>query len=103
MFRLFRPLRLLKSVIRPRALALALPVILYGLYEHNNKCLFGFGGATLEKNKIQDRTTVAEYPANFPIEDRFTSYQLTNTPGYMTAVFDGHGGWQMVHSFPIVV
>jgi len=36
-----------------------------------------------------------QYPSNNPIEDRWSVYQLKALPGSITAVFDGHGGWQM--------
>ncbi len=34
-------------------------------------------------------------PANQPCEDRFNCYQLQSIDGYYSAVFDGHGGWQV--------
>lgn len=36
-----------------------------------------------------------QYPANDPCEDRFNCYQFKNIDGYYSAVFDGHGGWQL--------
>lgn len=95
---LLRGLRLLKPFIKPKALALSAPFLLYGLCNFDQCSFLGFG-SKLSKNKLQDRVTIAEYPANFPIEDRFLTYQLTNADGYVVAVFDGHGGWQMVMRF----
>ena len=34
-------------------------------------------------------------PSNKPCEDRFNCHQLKNLDGYYSAVFDGHGGWQV--------
>jgi hypothetical protein len=33
-----------------------------------------------------------QFPANNPIEDRFSIYALENPKGYFFGVFDGHGG-----------
>ena len=33
--------------------------------------------------------------ANEPCEDRFNCAQLENLDGFYSAVFDGHGGWQV--------
>ena len=75
----------------------ALPLALYMLYEAKLSCLFGFGGTNLTRNKLEGRWNSVEYPANNPIEDRQLIQQLKSIDGYVAAVFDGHGGWQMVH------
>jgi hypothetical protein len=37
--------------------------------------------------------------SNFPCEDRKDVLQLTAINGFAAAIYDGHGGWQVVHSF----
>jgi hypothetical protein len=81
-----------------KALALSIPFLFYGLYEAQSKksCWFFSSSPSLTKNKIDGRISTVEYPSNNPIEDRMVTYQLTSVNGYAAAVFDGHGGWQMV-------
>ncbi|CAG9327984.1 unnamed protein product [Blepharisma stoltei] len=43
----------------------------------------------------QDKTGKVSYPANNPIEDRFVSKKLKSFNARCSAVFDGHGGWQI--------
>ena len=61
-------------------------------------CFFGLGDVKLTRNKVAGRMNDIEYPANNPIEDRHFVQQLKSVEGYVAAVFDGHGGWQMVDS-----
>jgi hypothetical protein len=79
-----------------RPLLTTVPIVLLTLNEARLSCFFGFGGQTLARNKLEGRINNVEYPANNPIEDRMLTYQLTSYDGYVAAVFDGHGGWQMV-------
>ena len=48
-----------------------------------------------ERNKLRGRATISLNPANAPCEDRAHGYQFQNLDGYYSAVFDGHGGWQV--------
>ena len=50
---------------------------------------------TLERNKLTNRAAILVNPSNAPCEDRFNCYQLKNLDAYYSAVFDGHGGWQV--------
>jgi len=54
-----------------------------------------FGGPKQEKNKLTGRVALIQYPSNNPIEDRWAVHQLEAIPGYLSMVFDGHGGWQV--------
>lgn len=80
----------------PTASLVALPVALYMLKEAYASCFLGFGETKLARNKLAGRVNDVEYPANNPIEDRHLFQELTSIQGYVAAVFDGHGGWQMV-------
>jgi pyruvate dehydrogenase phosphatase len=40
-------------------------------------------------------TAALEYPANDPIEDRYTYAKLNGGKAVYAAVFDGHSGWQV--------
>jgi len=57
-------------------------------------CFFG-GSSKLEKNRLTNRIALIQYPSNNPIEDRWAVHQLESIPGYLSMVFDGHGGWQV--------
>lgn len=46
----------------------------------------------LKSNILLNRVSVIQYNANNPREDRHNAIQLKHLPGYMVAVFDGHGG-----------
>ena len=50
---------------------------------------------TMERNILDTRVSVLVNPSNQPCEDRFNCAQLKNLDGYYSAVFDGHGGWQV--------
>jgi pyruvate dehydrogenase phosphatase len=54
-----------------------------------------FKGEKHEKNKLKNRITLIQYPANNPIEDRWSIHQLESLEGFVTIVLDGHGGWQV--------
>lgn len=56
------------------------------------KCFFG---RKTSKDNIESITSVSQYPANNPIEDRYASGKLTSVDGFAAGVFDGHGGWQV--------
>lgn len=40
-----------------------------------------------------------QFPSNHPCEDRSDFRQLINYPGYAAAIYDGHGGWQVVRNY----
>jgi hypothetical protein len=44
---------------------------------------------------MKGRINILQYPANNPIEDRWSCQQLTAIDGYVAIVLDGHGGWQV--------
>lgn len=53
------------------------------------------------QNQIEGRVFIDVEVSNKPCEDRSSITQLKNVNGYAVAVFDGHGGWQMVYIFII--
>jgi len=50
-------------------------------------------------NLIEERLFQKQFPSNNPCEDRSDFRQLTNYPGYAAAIYDGHGGWQVVLNY----
>jgi hypothetical protein len=52
--------------------------------------------AKLSPNILKGRHFSKEEAADSPSEDRSEFYQLTSVDGYAAAVYDGHGGWQVV-------
>lgn len=60
-----------------------------------NGCEESEAEPVLERNKLQKRVKILVNASNEPCEDRFNCYQLKNINGYYSAVFDGHGGWQV--------
>lgn len=48
------------------------------------------------RNQLKDRVRQKQYEANFPVEDYMRSSQLSEIEGYLLAVFDGHGGPELV-------
>ena len=53
-------------------------------------------GKKLERNKLDNRLHTSVLESNFPCEDRKDVLQLSSIEGYAAAVYDGHGGWQVV-------
>lgn len=47
---------------------------------------------------MKDRVYTGLEISNKPCEDRNSQKQLTSINGFAVAVFDGHGGWQVVIS-----
>lgn len=45
---------------------------------------------------MKDRVYTGLEISNKPCEDRNSQKQLTSVNGFAVAVFDGHGGWQVV-------
>ena len=45
---------------------------------------------------MDNRVFIDVEVSNKPCEDRSASKQLESIGGYSVAVFDGHGGWQVV-------
>lgn len=48
------------------------------------------------RNRIENRVSKQQYQANFPVEDYMCDEQLKELDGYLMAVFDGHGGSELV-------
>jgi len=63
--------------------------------QSTNECAPEEKPVTYERNKLEKRAFVLQYPANQPCEDRFNCYQFKSQDAYYAAVFDGHGGWQV--------
>lgn len=61
------------------------------LKDEEVKCFFN----SFAKNDVKHRAHLNQYPANKPVEDRWAIGNLVNTEGFVAAVFDGHGGWQV--------
>ena len=59
-----------------------------------NDCLAA-AAQEAQRNKLQSRAAILVNPANSPCEDRFNCHQFDNLDGFYSAVFDGHGGWQI--------
>jgi hypothetical protein len=49
-----------------------------------------------KRNNIDGRVLKQQYTANFPVEDHMCTHQLKETVGYLMAMFDGHGGPELV-------
>lgn len=47
-------------------------------------------------NNIEERLFFQQINSNKPCEDRYDYRQLKNINAYAAAVYDGHGGWQVV-------
>ena len=53
-------------------------------------------GEKFEPNSIKSRISILSYEANNPMEDKYAQLQFKeNQLGYMAAVFDGHGGFEV--------
>ena len=57
---------------------------------------FFWGGSKLKPNIIDNRVHQIVLESNSPCEDRRSVLQLMAIEGYAAAVYDGHGGWQVV-------
>jgi len=57
---------------------------------------FPFWGSKLKRNMIDERVHQIVLESNSPCEDRRDVLQLKSIEGYAAAVYDGHGGWQVV-------
>jgi hypothetical protein len=49
-----------------------------------------------KRNIIDARVLKQQYSANFPVEDYMCTHQLKENAGYLMAMFDGHGGPELV-------
>lgn len=77
-----------------------LPVALLPWYQQiGTNCFFWNTGPTLIKNKLENRSHIQVEISNSPCEDRNDIIQLTSIDAYAAAVYDGHGGWQVVPPF----
>lgn len=50
-------------------------------------------------NSMDERLHFQQINSNKPCEDRYDFRQLKNINAYVAAVYDGHGGWQVVIYF----
>lgn len=50
----------------------------------------------MKPNVIDERVHEIQLESNLPCEDRKDVIQLQSIEGYAAAVYDGHGGWQVV-------
>jgi len=55
-----------------------------------------FWNSKYKQNSINNRVHISVIESNHPCEDRKDVLQLTSIAGYAAAVYDGHGGWQVV-------
>lgn len=95
-----------------KGLALNLTIILLYSYYHSNsnktlKCAnekilkndYTEKDAKTEQriklNDLQNLTSIVQYNANDPLEDRYVAVELKNFNGYFLSVLDGHGGYQI--------
>jgi hypothetical protein len=78
-----------------------MPVALMPWYmQTRSNCFFWNNGPSLARNKLENRSHVQVEISNSPCEDRNDTLQLTSIDGYAAAVYDGHGGWQVVLFLP---
>jgi len=77
-----------------RGMFLAFPFFAIMTHKLNQVSCF-FSSNKPETNKMTNRVALIQYPSNNPIEDRWAVHQLEAISGYVTMVFDGHGGWQV--------
>jgi hypothetical protein len=63
----------------------------------------GLWSSKKKPNSIEDRLYYVQLVSNKPCEDRYDFRQLKNLNAYVAAVYDGHGGWQVVHIYPIKI
>ena len=70
------------------------PAALMPLFLSPN-CFF-WNRATIKPNILENRIHTSVLESNYPCEDRRDFKQLTAIPAYAVAVYDGHGGWQVV-------
>lgn len=76
-----------------------MPVALLPWYmQTRSNCFFWNSGPSLARNKLENRSHIQVEISNSPCEDRHDTLQLTSIDGYAAAVYDGHGGWQVVLS-----
>lgn len=76
---------------------LSLIPILYLKKLHEQHC-HAFSLSSLFKgslNNIKGRTNSLQYAANNPIEDRVIEENFQELDGFVTAVLDGHGGYNV--------
>ena len=73
----------------------AAPIALLPLAISNHQAFFW--SSKLQQNKIENRIFTSVLESNSPCEDRKDVLQLTAIDGFAAAVYDGHGGWQVVY------
>ena len=78
-------------------LLLSIASILWYEKIKNQKCYaFSFSSLFIgSKNNIKGRVKSKQYSANNPIEDRVVQGNFKQIDGFVTAVLDGHGGYNV--------
>jgi len=74
------------------------PLAFLPLAISNPKAIWLWGNK-LKQNSIENRIYTSVLESNLPCEDRKDVLQLTSIEGFAAAVYDGHGGWQVVLCF----
>jgi hypothetical protein len=82
-----------KNNLVKTSLFLGCSYFLMKMKEYNSEALCWY--YNLVSNDINNRVFTLQYSANDPIEDRFIFGNLEAVPGFVSGVFDGHGGWQV--------
>ena len=86
---MFKNMFSLKSLLKLSVLSVPL------LLQHQTfQCSFW---SKKKPNNIEERLFFQQINSNKPCEDRYDYRQLKNINAYAAAVYDGHGGWQVVN------
>lgn len=72
------------------------PFMLWKLSEESKIHAFSFAALFKgSRNNSKGRIKTLQYSANYPIEDRVIHENFKKLDGFVTGVFDGHGGYQV--------
>ena len=77
-----------------RLFSRSLPLLAFPICLQTHHCFFW---NNKKPNLIDNRVYIDVEVSNKPCEDRSAKKQLSSIGGYAVAVFDGHGGWQVVN------
>lgn len=77
-----------------KLLRVSAPLLLMSPYLHKSYNCFFWN--TKRANDLNNRIYIDVEVSNKPCEDRSAKIQLKSIGGYAFAVYDGHGGWQVV-------
>lgn len=82
-----------KNLNKRNLIFLSSSALFYTFLKHSqNNILYSSSEDQKKQIPFEEKVTVMEYNANFPIEDRYKVVELKNIQGNLLAVFDGHGG-----------